>query len=98
MAYTEENNYKLEVVGDYRVIQIKNTIVTKKDGVSVGSRIERDSVNPGELDGSNNLVDRDLSGKSQEIQDVAKAVWTSDVKTAWKNFLIAQAAKDTKAG
>ena len=44
MAYTEENNYQLEVVGDYRVIQIKNTIVTKKDGVSVGTRIERDSV------------------------------------------------------
>lgn len=88
MAYTEENNYQLEVVGDYRVIQIKNTIVTKKDGVFVGSRIERDSVNPGTLDASNNLVDRDLSSKTQEVQDVAKAVWTSDVKTAWKNQLV----------
>ena len=89
MAYTEENNYKLEVVGPYRNIQIKNTIHTLKDGVSVGSRIERDSINPGELDASNNLVDRDLSGKTQEVQDIAKAVWTTDVKNAWKAKLIA---------
>ena len=93
MAYTEENNYKLEVVGPYRIVQIKNTITTKKDGVAVGSRIVRDSVNPGELDASNNLVDRDLSGKTQEVQDVAKAVWTSDVKTAWKNQLIEEKKK-----
>ena len=93
MAYTEENNYKLEVVGVYRIIQIKNTITTKKDGVAVGTRVERDSVNPGELDASNNLVDRDLSGKTQEVQDVAKAVWTSDVKTAWKNQLVAEKNK-----
>ena len=88
MSYTEENDYKIEVVGPYRIVQIRNTVITKKDGVSVGERIVRDSVNPGELDASNNLVDRDLSSKTQEVQDVAKAVWTSDVKTAWKNQLI----------
>ena len=93
MAYTEENDYKIEVVGPYRIVQIRNTVTTKKDGVSVGSRIERDSVNPGTLDASNNLVDRDLSGKTQEVQDVAKAVWTSDVKTAWKNQLIKEKNK-----
>ena len=93
MAYTEENNYKLEVVGPYRIVQIKNTVTTKKDGVAVGTRIVRDSVNPGELDGSNNLVDSDLSGKTKEVQDIAKAVWTSEIKTAWKDQLIAEKNK-----
>ena len=89
MAYTEENNYKLEVVGVYRIIQIKKTITTKKDGVAIGTRVERDSVNPGELDASDNLVVRDLSAESSEIQSIAADVWTTAVKDAWKANLIA---------
>ena len=43
----------------------------------------------GRLDSSDNLVATDLSKQPAEVSAVCNAVWTDDVKAAWKAKLIA---------
>ena len=45
--------------------------------------------NAGTLDASDNLVDTDLSSEPAEVSAICNAVWTTDVKAAWKAKLIA---------
>jgi len=80
---------KIEVVGDYKHIQIRTATVVKEDGTELSRSFHRKSITPGTLDGSNNLVDTDVSAESTEVKAIANAVWTSTVKDAWKAKLIA---------
>jgi hypothetical protein len=80
---------KIEIVGEYRIIQVRDKTTVKEDGTVIGESFRRKSFNPGELDGSDNLVVRDLSAESSEIQSIATDVWTTTVKDAWKANLIA---------
>ena len=91
MALTETIEYdKIEVVGIYKAVQVRKATVIKKDGVDIGARsYERYVLRPGTLDASDNLVDTDLSGEPAEVLAVCNAVWTTDVKAAWKAKLIA---------
>ena len=52
-------------------------------------KYHRHALNPGTLDGSDNLVATNISGENAEVQAVCNAVWTDAVKLAWKNKLIA---------
>jgi len=80
---------KIEVVGDYKHIQIRTATVIKEDGVELSRSFHRKVLNPGTLDGSNNLVDTDVSAESAEVKGITSSVWTSTVKDAWKAKLIA---------
>ncbi len=89
MALTKEIvEDKIEVVGDFKKIQIRTASVIKEDGKEISRSFHRKVINPGTLDGSDNLVDTDTSGESAEVKSIAAAVWTDSVKTAWKNNLI----------
>ena len=90
MALSETIEYdKIEVVGQYKIIQARKATVIKKDGVDIARSFERFSFNPGTLDASDNLVDTDLSGQPSEVSAIATAAWTQSVKDAWKAKLIA---------
>ena len=91
MAITKEiKQDKIEIVTDYKHIQVREqTIVKEDDEVLSSSYTNRYVLNSGKLDASDNLVDTDISGESAEIQAIANAVWTDAVKLAWKNKLIA---------
>ena len=92
MALTETIEYdKIEVVGEYSAVQVRKATVIKRDDVEIpGSRsFERYVLNAGLLDASNNLVDTDISGEPAKVQSICNAVWTDDVKAAWKAKLIA---------
>ena len=80
---------KIEVVGEYKLIQIREATVIKENGVEISRTFKRDSINPGTLDASDNLVDTDTSSRSSEVQGIATAVWTQAVKDAYKAYLIA---------
>ena len=80
---------KIEVVGQYKLIQIRTATVIKEDGVEISRTFSRKTLDPGTLDGSDNLVDTNISGESSEIQAICNAVWTTSVKNAWKAKLIA---------
>jgi len=91
MAITKEiKQDKIEIVTDFKNLQIREQTIVKEDGeVLSSSYTNRYVLDAGTLDADDNLVDRDISGESTEVQAIANAVWTDAVKTAWKNKLIA---------
>mgnify|MGYP003132556889 CR=1 FL=1 len=90
MALTESIEYdKIEVVGTYKAVQVRKATVIKKDGTEMARSFERYVLNAGTLDGSDNLVDTDLSAQPAEVSAICNAAWTTDVKAAWKAKLIA---------
>jgi len=84
---TEED--KIEVVGQYKAIQIRTSTSIKEDGAVISRSFHRKVLHPGALDGSNNLVDTDISGESTEVKGICTTAWTTAVKDAWKTKLIA---------
>ena len=97
MALSESIEYdKIEVVGQYKHVQVRKATVIKKDGTEITRSFERFVLDPGTLDGSDNLVDNPLSKEpdgttdiADEVKAVCNAVWTTTVKDAWKAHLIA---------
>jgi len=90
MALAESIEYdKIEVVGQYKAVQVRKATVIKKDGKELTRSFERYVLHPGTLDDSDNLVDTDLSGQPAEVSAICTAAWTTDVKAAWKAKLIA---------
>ena len=97
MALTESIEYdKIEVVGQYKSVQVRKATVIKKDDVEITRSFERFVLNPGTLDESDNLVDNPLDKEpdgttaiADEVKAVCNAVWTTSVKDAWKAKLIA---------
>ena len=90
MALTETTEYdKIEIVTPYKHVQVRKANVIKKDGVELTRSFERYVLHAGILDASDNLVDTDISSEPADIQAVCNAVWTNDVKAAWKAKLIA---------
>ena len=90
MALAESTEYdKIEVVGQYKAVQVRKATVITKDGVELTRSFERYVLQAGTLDASDNLVDTDLSAQPAEVSAICTAVWTTDVKAAWKAKLIA---------
>ena len=95
MALTETTEYdKIEIVGPYKAVQVRKATVIKKDGIELTRSYMRYVLNPGTLDGSDNLVDTDLSSEPAEVSAICNAVWTTNVKAAWKAKLIADKPTD----
>ena len=90
MALAESIEYdKIEVVGLYKTVQVRKATVIKKDGEEITRAYTRYVLQAGTLDASDNLVDTDLSAEPTEVSAICNAVWTTDVKAAWKAKLIA---------
>ena len=97
MALAETIEYdKIEVVGQYKHVQVRKATVIKKDGKELTRSFERFVLDPGTLDGSDNLVDNPLNKEpdgttniADEVKAICNAVWTTSVKNAWKAKLIA---------
>ena len=90
MALTERfENDKIEVVGTYKAVQVRRAEVIEKDGVEVARSFHRHALNCGSLDADDNFVDTDISGEDADVQSICNAAWTTEVKNAYKAFLIA---------
>ena len=97
MALSESIEYdKIEVVGQYKAVQVRKATVIKKDDVEITRSFNRFVLDPGTLDESDNLVDNPLDKEpdgttaiADEVKAVCNAVWTTSVKDAWKAKLIA---------
>ena len=97
MALAESIEYdKIEVVGQYKHVQVRKATVIKKDGVELTRSFERFVLDSGTLDASDNLVDNPLTKEpdgttdiADEVKAVCTAVWTTTIKDAWKANLIA---------
>ena len=102
MALTESIEYdKIEVVGQYKLVQVRKATVIKKDDVELTRSFSRFVLDPGTLDASDNLVDNPLDKEpdgttaiADEVKSVCNAVWTTSIKAAWKAKLIADKASE----
>jgi len=97
MALTETTLYdKIEVVGPYKAVQVRKRNSIQKDGVEIASNFERYTLQAGKIDASDNFVDNPLDKEPDgvttipdEVKNICTAAWTADLKTSFKNFLIA---------
>ena len=96
MALEEVIEYdKIEVVGQYKAVQVRKASVVKKDGTELARSFTRYALNPGTLDSDDNLVENPLTKEPDGITDIpddvkaiCTAAWTPTVKVAWKTKLI----------
>ena len=89
MALTEtQENDKIEVTQRWNV-GVRTATIIKKDGVELTRSFHRKVLTPGTLDASDNLVDTDISGEDADVQAICNAAWTSQVKTDYTAFLVA---------
>ena len=79
MALSETIEYdKIEIVTPYKHVQVRKASVVKKDGKELARSFERYVLTP----------DMDLSQRSEpnEVVAICNAVWTQEVKDAWKVY------------
>ena len=90
MALTEETvQDKIEVVGDYKAVQVRTATVIKRDGVEISRSFHRHVLHPS-TKASGSWADTDISGESTEVQAICNAVWSDAVKTAYQTAMDAQ--------
>jgi hypothetical protein len=81
MALTEATlQDKIEIVGDYKHVQVRTATVISRDGVEISRSFSRHVVAP----------DADVSGESAEVQAICAVVHTDEVKAAYAAMLEAQ--------
>ena len=87
MAITKTTEIaKIEVVGEYKHIQVKTDTVIKEDDKEISRTAHRVAYTPGTVNDLSGVYEEtDLSSEDSEVQAVANAVWTDSVKTAWEN-------------
>ena len=88
MALTKEiKQDKIEIVTDYKHIQIREQTTVKEDDAVISRAYTNGYVlTCGKIDASDNFIDTDLSSESDEVKSLANILWTDDVKAAWKTF------------
>jgi len=78
MALTKEiTQDKIEIIGDFKSVQVRTATVIKEDGTELSRSFHRHVV----------LAGDDYSGESTEVQAICAAVHTDAViaaKTAWE--------------
>jgi len=89
MAITKTlENDKIEIVNKWN-IQVRSASIIKEDGKELTRSFSRKVLTPGTLDASDNLVATDISGEDADVQAIANAAWTDQVKTDYTAFLVA---------
>ena len=89
MAITKSlEDDKIEIIGNYKALQVRTATVIKEDGVELTRSFSRrviDCVSSVQAaDDSWTHTDTDMSSESSELQGIATAVWTTAVKNAKK--------------
>ena len=84
MALAEETvQDKIEIVGDYKHVQVRTATVIKRDGVEISRSFSRHVVAP-------NISASDLATESTDMQGICATVHTQAVKDAYTAHLTEQ--------
>ena len=84
MALTEETiQDKIEIVGDYKMVQVRTAVIIKRDGTEISRSFSRHVVAP-------DISADDLANESAEVQAICNAVHTDAIKTAYAEHLANQ--------
>jgi hypothetical protein len=71
---------KIEIVGEYKHIQVREASIIEEDGVELTRSFHRYVLSPGQ----------DITEQSSEIQSIANAVWTEEVINAYSASIASQ--------
>ena len=71
---------KIEIVGDFKHVQVRSAVVIKRDDVEISRSFSRHVVAPND----------DITGESAEVQAICNAVHTDTVKAAYAAHLESQ--------
>jgi len=74
MALIKKVSYDYEIRGEYKFIQEREKTAIMEDGNELSSSYHRRVLTP----------DADVSGESSEVQAMASALWTDEVKAAYE--------------
>jgi len=81
MAITKRTTEdKIEIVGDFKIIQVRTATIIEEDGIELSRSFRRHAVAP----------DADATAESTEVQAICAAVHTQAVKNAYAAHLAAQ--------
>ena len=90
MALTETQvEDKIEIVGDYKHIQVRTANVIARDGTEISRSFHRHVLSCSTKSGDT-WGDTDISDQSAEVKAICNAVWTDAVKTAYQKAMDAQ--------
>ena len=81
---------KIEIVTEFKHLQIRQATIVKEDGKELSRSYHRRMLHCGSIDTSDNFVDKDISSETAEVKAIAMAIWTQDVKDAWRAQLISE--------
>tara|TARA_B100001123_G_C14834087_1_gene837365 strand:+ start:345 stop:620 length:276 start_codon:yes stop_codon:yes gene_type:complete len=70
----EIKNDRIEIVGKYRQLQIREKILILENGEEISSSYHRYMLSPGD----------DLSNQTDEIKKICESVWTDEIKKAFQ--------------
>jgi len=68
---------KIEIVGDFKIIQVREVTEIIEDGKVISSSFHRSSFSPVQ----------DIANERAEIQSIANIFWTKKIKTDFKKHL-----------
>ena len=69
---------KIEVVGQYKAINVREATIITEDDAEISRSFRRYVLN------SNS----DITGETAEVQAICNVVWTDAVKAAWTAYLV----------
>ena len=75
MALTKETKDDYEIRGEFKTIQKRTKISIMEDGAEISYKYHRTSF----------MCDADVSGESAELQALAGALWTDEIKEAYES-------------
>ena len=67
-------NDKIEVVSEYKIVQVRSALIIEKDGVEVSRSFSRRTIAPGQ----------DCSGETGDVKAICAVVHTAEVIEAYK--------------
>ena len=84
MALTKETQIgKIEVVGQYKSVQVRTDTVVMEDGEELSRKYHRHALSP----------DADISAEHAEVKAICNVVWTQAIKDAYTAFKTAREAE-----
>jgi hypothetical protein len=77
MAFTERQEYKVEVIPPYSILQVRRADIVLKDDKEVGRTYHRHICVPGD----------DVSEDCPEVQAIASVLWTPEIIQTYQDSL-----------
>ena len=81
MTITKETMIdKIEVVGDYKAVQVRTATVIKEDGKEISRGYHRHTLD----------LNADITNEHEDVKKICNAVWTQELKDAYASFKASQ--------